>query len=199
MSFCILKKGERKNQSKFQHFLYALITVIITVHAFVFYSLFVVEAEMSMTNTSSVPEAIKAMGGVMVFGQMVPVWAVIALEFVLALSLEVFMGAPCSHKLTVKVFDPKTSHPVLFEAALICATAALMSPTMSLLAAFIYYPYGYGFDLFKLFCNWFSLICHNLPFALLSQLFFIQPICGPFSKPSTPPRMPLRKSNFLNF
>lgn len=43
------------------------------------------------------------------------------------------MGSPCSFKLACKVFDPKATHPVLFESAIICATVGLMCPTMSFL------------------------------------------------------------------
>lgn len=109
------------------------------------------------------------------FGQMVPIWAVVVIEFVLAFTLENVMGSPCSFKLACKVFDPKTTHPVLFESAIICATVGLMCPAMSFLAAFMYYPYYAGFDIFTLLADWLKLICYNLPFAFFSQMFFIQP------------------------
>ena len=45
-----------KSQNQIQHLVYAFITVIITVHAFVFYSLYVVEGDdiMRATGTTSV-------------------------------------------------------------------------------------------------------------------------------------------------
>ncbi len=45
-----------KSQKQIQHLVYAFITVVITVHAFVFYSLYVVEGDALMqdTGTSSV-------------------------------------------------------------------------------------------------------------------------------------------------
>ena len=64
---------------------------------------------------------------------------------------------------------------MLFETAIICATVGLMCPAMSLIAAFLYYPYANGFDIFTLLANWLKLVCFNFPFALLTQLFFIQP------------------------
>lgn len=164
-------------QNQLQRTIFALITVIITVHAFVFYSLYVVNGDtlMSITEQSSVIKAIDAQGGVYMFGRFMPIWAVILIEFVFAFTLELVMGSPCSFKLAVKVFDPKNSHPVLFETAIICATAALMCTAMSFIAAFLYYPYYAGFNIFTLIANWIKLVCFNFPFALLSQLFFIQP------------------------
>jgi len=47
---------------------------------------------------------------------------------------------------------------------------------MSFLAAIMYYPYYAGFDVITLLANWIKLVCFNFPFALLSQLFFIQPL-----------------------
>lgn len=164
-----------KNQ--FQRTIFAMITVIITVHMFVFYSLYVVNGNtlMNVTRESSVLEAINTQGGVYILGRFLPIWAVIIIEFIFAFTLELVMGSPCSFKLAVKVFDPNKVHPVLFETAIISATAALMCTSMSFIAAFLYYPYYSGFNVITLLCNWFKLVCFNFPFALLSQLFFIQP------------------------
>lgn len=164
-------------RNQFQRMIFALITVIITVHAYVFYSLYVINGGtfMALTGETGVLAAINAMGGVMMCGKALPIWAIILVEFVLAYVLEVVMGSPCSFKLACRVFDPKTTHPVLFETAIICATVGLMCPTMSLIAAFLYYPYFQGFDIFTLLANWLKLICFNFPFAFFTQLFFIQP------------------------
>ena len=109
-------------------------------------------------------------------GHSVPIWTVILVEFVLAYLLECVMGSPCSFKLACKIFNPQKDHPVLFETAIICATAGLMCPAMSLIAAFLYYPYYEGFNMLTLLANWIKLVCYNFPFAVLSQLFFIQPL-----------------------
>lgn len=164
-----------KNQA--QRMIFALITVIITVHAYVFYSLYVVNGEtlMSINNASSVIDAINTQGGVYMFGSYLPIWAVIIIEFVCAYCLEIFLGSPVSFKLACKVFDIKNTHPVLFETAIICATVGIMCPAMSFLAAFMYYPYYAGFNIATLLANWIKLVCFNFPFAFFSQLFFIQP------------------------
>lgn len=130
-----------KNQ--FQRMIFALITVVITVHAYVFYSLYVIHGSMFMeiTGESRVLAAIDAMGGVPVLGVPLPIWAVVLIEFALAYVLECVLGSPLSFKLASKVFDPRTTHPVLFETAIICATVGIMCPAMSLLAAFLYYNY----------------------------------------------------------
>lgn len=165
-------------RNQFQRMIFALLTVIVTVHAYVFYSLYVINGDYfsSITGANSVLEGIKLNGGVMMFGKMFPIWAVVLVEFCLAYTLECVMGSPCSFKLASKVFDPKTTHPVLFETAIICATVGLMCPAMSLLASIIYYPYYAGFNMLTLLANWLKLVCYNFPFAFFSQLFFIQPL-----------------------
>ncbi len=164
-------------KNTFQRMIFALITVVITVHAYVFYSLYVVNGStlMSVTGTSSVLAAIRAQGGVYMFGHMLPIWALVLIEFVFAYTLECTTGSPLSFKLACKNFDPKTTHPVIFESAVICATVGLMVPTMSLLATAFYYPYYSGFNVLTFLANWLKLMCYNFPFAFFSQLFFIQP------------------------
>ncbi len=165
-----------KNQ--FQRMMFALITVIITVHAYVFYSLYVVNGSvlMEINGTNSVIDAVNIQGGVYMLGRFCPVWAVVLLEFFLAYTLEVTLGSPLSFKLACKVFDPKGTHPVLFESAIICATVGIMCPSMSFLAAALYYPYYQGFNVLTFLANWIKLVCFNFPFAFFSQLFFIQPL-----------------------
>ena len=165
-------------KNKFERMIFALLTVIITVHAYVFYSLYVVNGNILMTlnNTNSVISAINAQGGIYMFGSYVPIWGVILIEFCFAYLLEVVMGSPLSFKLTSKIFNPKDTHPVLFETAIICTTVALMCPAMSFIPALLYYPYYSGFNLIMLLANWIKLVCFNFPFAYFSQLFFIQPL-----------------------
>lgn len=158
--------------------MFALLTVIVTVHGYVFYSLYVVNGSilMAINQADSVIAAINAQGGVYMLGRFVPIWAVVLVEFCLAYGLEILMGSPCSFRLAAKVFDPKTTHPVLFETAVISATVGLMCPAMSFLAAWLYYPYYAGFHMVTLLASWLKLVCFNFPFAFFSQLFFIQPL-----------------------
>ncbi len=150
-------------RNQFQRIIFALITVIITVHSYVFYSLYVINGSLFMTLTgeSSVISAINAMGRISVCGKAVPIWAVVLIEFILAISLELLVGSPCSFKLASKVFNPSETHPVIFETAIICATAGITCPAMSFIAAWLYYPYYNGFDIFTLLANWLKLICYN--------------------------------------
>ena len=165
-------------KSKIQKMIFALLTVIVTVHGYVFYSLYVVNGQtlMNVTGADSVLHAIGAQGGVYMVGRMVPIWAVVLVEFVLAYCLEILVGSPSSFKLASKVFDPQTTHPVLFETAIICATVGIMCPAMSFIAAALYYPYYSGFHVATFLANWGRLVCFNFPFAFFSQLFFIQPL-----------------------
>ena len=158
--------------------MFALMTVIVTVHAYIFYSLYGVNGQtlMSITGENTVLGAINSMGGVYMLGTNLPIWAVVGIEFILAYSLEILVGSPCSFRLACKVFDPAKTHPVLFETAIICATVGIMCPAMSFIAAFLYYPYYAGFSIVTLLANWLKLVCFNFPFAFFSQLFFIQPL-----------------------
>jgi len=158
--------------------IFALLTVIVTVHAFVFYSIYVVNGSlfMNLTGADSVLHAVKAMGGISVWGKSLPIWGVVLIEFLFAYTLEVLVGSPLSFQLASKCFDPRKTHPVLFETAIICATVGIMCPAMSLLAAVMYYPYYAGFNVWTLLANWLKLVCFNFPFAFFTQLFFIQPL-----------------------
>lgn len=161
-----------------QRFFFALVTVLVTVHGYVFYSLYVVNggALMAASGAPGVLEAIRRMGGISMLGAMIPIWGVVLVEFCLALLLEVTVGSPWSFRLACRVFAPGSVHPVLFETAIICATVGIMCPAMSFLAAILYYPYYAGFSVAALLASWGKLVCLNLPFAYFSQLFFIQPL-----------------------
>ncbi len=176
--FCVEKGEMYMPRNQFQRMIFALITVIVTVHAYVFYSLYVVNGSqlMAVTGASSVLGAVSEMGGVMMFGRGLPIWAIVLIEFACAYTLEILMGSPLSFKLACKVFEPRSTHPVLFETAIICATVGLMCPAMSFLAAFMYYPYYEGFHVLTLLADWLRLVCFNFPFAFFTQLFFIQPL-----------------------
>ena len=164
-------------RNQFQRMIFALLTVIITVHGYVFYSLYVVNGNtlMQVTGASSVLGAIRAQGGVYMCGRMLPIWAVVLVEFCLAYCLECTLGSPLSFRLACRIHDPRKTEPMTFETTIICATVGIMCPAMSFLAAFLYYPYYAGFNLLTLLANWLKLICFNFPFAYFSQLFFIQP------------------------
>lgn len=167
-----------KNQ--FERAIFALLTVIVTVHAYVFYSIYIIHGSTFISNVpgcTGVIDAVSKMGGVPMFGTNLPIWAVVLVEFVCAYTLEIFVGSPCSFKLAGKVFHPGDTHPVVFETAVISATVAIMCPAMSFLAALFYYPYTYQpFNIFTILANWLQLVCYNFAFAFFSQLFFIQPL-----------------------
>ncbi len=171
-------------QTKLQRALYALLTVIITVHAYVFYSLYVINGDTFLANAQAIAPgidrvlpAINALGGVPMLGRSMPIWAVVLIEFCLAYLLEMLVGQPSSFKLACKSFDPAKTHPVLFETAVISATVGIMCPAMGFLAALLYYPYQYSvFNVFTLLANWMKLVCFNFPFAWFTQVFFIQPM-----------------------
>lgn len=163
--------------SRTKRLIFALLTVIVTVHLFVFYSLYVVNGNILMTSNkaSSVIGAINTQGGVYMLGRMVPIWGIILVEFIFAYLFEIFVGSPFSFKFASKVFDPKKTNDVVFETTIISATVAIMCPIMSFVASILYYPYYLGFNIFTLFANFLKLLCFNFPFAYFSQLFFIQP------------------------
>ena len=166
-----------KNQ--FERMMFALITVVITVHAYVFYSLYVVNGSffLKVTGENSVLQAIRTMGGVEMFGRNLPIYGIILVEFLFAYTLECVMGSPLSFRLVCRLWKPEETNPLLFETSIICATVGLMCPAMSLIAAALYYPYReLPFNLLTFLANWLRLVCFNFPFAFFTQLFFIQPL-----------------------
>lgn len=165
-------------RNQFQRMVFAFLTVVVTVHAYVFYSLYVVNGStlMAVNGTNSVLAAIRHQGGVYMCGRLMPIWAVVLIEFLFAYGLENIMGSPCSFKLAARVFNPEKTNPVLFETTIICTTVGLMCPAMSFIAAWLYYPYYEGFSLIALLASWLKLVCFNFPFAFFTQLFFIQPL-----------------------
>lgn len=176
--FVCKEGGKVMPENQFQRMVFAFLTVLVTVHAYVFYSLYVVNGQtlMQITGADSVIHAIHQQGGVYMFGRMLPIWAVILVEFIFAYGLECVMGSPASFKLACKNFELGKTHPVIFESTVICATVGMMCPAMSFLAAWFYYPYYTGFHPATLLANWLKLVCFNFPFAFFSQLFFIQPL-----------------------
>lgn len=151
-------------QNRKQGLIFALITVIITVPCFVFYC-------SSYEAGGFTVDIIKNN------------WIFIPIEFVLAYLSEVFIGSPLATKLALKAIDPKKNDPMIVETAVICATVCIMCPWMSFLATILYngiIAVGmYGAPLSDFIINfipyWVQKVVLNFPFALLSQLFFIQP------------------------
>ncbi len=164
--------------NQFERMVFACLTVVVTVNAYVFYSLYVVNDSMLMqiTGTVSVIHALNAQGGVYMVGRMGTHLGGGLGGIVLAYGLECTMGSPCSFQLACSNFELGKTHPVIFESAVICATVGLMCPAMSFLAAWLYYPYYTGFHILMLLANWMKLVCLNFPFAFFSQRFFIQPL-----------------------
>ncbi len=164
-------------QTKKEKAIFAFITVLITVHAYVFYSLYVVNGNtlIAISGENSVINAINSLGGVYMAGCYLPIWTIVLVELCFAYICEMFIGQPFSFKMACKNFNIKKTDSVTFETAVITSTVAIMVPVMSFIAAWLYYPYYMGFNIFTLFANWLKLVCFNFPFAYFTQLFFIQP------------------------
>ena len=104
--------------------------------------------------------------------------------------ITVIITVPCfvfycsSVKLALKAIDPKKNDYMIVETAIICATVGIMCPLMSFLATILYngiIAVGMnGAPLNDYIINfipyWLQKVVLNFPFALLSQLFFIQPL-----------------------
>ena len=152
-------------QTKFQKLMFALITVIITVPCFVFYCS---SYEAGGFNVEIIKNSL-------IF---------IPIEFVLAYLCEIFVGSPLSIKLALKAINPQKNDPMIVETAIICATVGIMCPLMSFLATILYNGIiGVGMNgaplndfLINFIPYFLQKVVLNFPFALLSQLFFIQPL-----------------------
>lgn len=163
------RRKEKTNmpQNKFQKSIYALITVLLTVPCFVLYCT-------SLEN-----------GGILNIN-LKEVLIYIPIEYVLAYVSAVFIGNPLAMKIAFKTVSPKDTDPVIVKTVIVCATACVMCPWMSFLATILYkgiFPgliyHAANFTLANFFVyfipNFLQAFVQNLPFALLSQLFFIQP------------------------
>ena len=82
------------------------------------------------------------------FGHYLPIWSVVLVELCFAYLCEMLIGQPFSFKMACKNYDIKKTDPVTFETAVICSTVAIMVPVMSFIAAWLYYPYYIGFNIF---------------------------------------------------
>lgn len=73
------------SKNLFEKMIFALMTVVVTVHAYVFYSLYVVNGQtlMNITKETSVSAAVAKQGGIYMLGRICPVWIVIVTEFIL--------------------------------------------------------------------------------------------------------------------
>ena len=153
--------------SKKQERIFALITVLITVPCFVFYCLTI--ENHGILNVD-------------------PIWALklIPIEFVLAYLSEIFFIGPKVPKILFRKLNPKKENPLLIETGFIMTTVCLMCPWMSFLATILYkgiMPVLFNDSTFTIsnffiyfIPNFLQTFVQNFPFALLSQLFFIQPL-----------------------
>ena len=109
MFFYAEKETKFMPRNQIQRMVFAFLTVLVTVHGYVFYSLYVVNGNtlMQLTGADSVLHAINMLGGVYMFGKRLPIWAVIIIEFICAYVLECLIGSPMSFKMACKMFDPR--------------------------------------------------------------------------------------------
>jgi hypothetical protein len=138
--------------TKAQKFLYAFLTVMITVPLFVFYNL---SLEMGGMSNQIFVMSLK----------------VIPVEFIFALALSVFVASPLATKIAFSIVNPREEKPYIITLAIICSTVTLMCPMMSLISAILFH----GITT-ELIAQWMQNIVINFPFAFFSQIFFVQPI-----------------------
>ncbi|MDD2483030.1 MAG: DUF2798 domain-containing protein [Candidatus Shapirobacteria bacterium] len=138
--------------TKFQKFIFTLITVFITVHLFVFYNLAI---EMGGMSNQVFLASIK----------------VVPIEFIFAFLLQTFIAGPLSLKLAFNIIDPRESKSYMVTTAIICSTVCLMCPMMSFVATILYNGFTSEF-----IAQWMQKIVFNFPFAFFVQLFYVQPL-----------------------
>ena len=152
--------------TKIERIIFALLTVIITVHCFVFYCLSIEMGKMST-------DVIKSAYSTQTWVYPIPI---IVLEFIFAFLCEIFIAGPLAMKLTFKKLNPNKATFEEIERTIINNTVLIMCPLMSLIAVILYkvIPVG-GFDA-EFIPTFFQTVVINFPFALLSQIYFIQPV-----------------------
>ena len=147
---------------------FALVTVLITVPCFVVYCL-------SLEN-----------GGILNIDPKM-ILVLVPIEFTLAFLSEIFLVGPRAFKIANRAVPYKDYPLVLEETSIICTTVCMMCPWMSFLATILYkgiFPglifndpsFTIGNFFVKFIPNFLQTFILNFPFAILSQLFFIQPL-----------------------
>jgi len=153
-------------KNKFEGRMFALITVLITVPCFVIYCLSYESGGILNIDPKNL----------LIF---------IPIEFVLAYLSELFIGSPLANKLAFSNVNPKKDSPMIVETVVICSTVCVMCPWMTFLATILYkgilpvlifQQVSLGTFLLTFIPNFLQILVLNFPFALLSQLFFIQPL-----------------------
>lgn len=139
-------------KTKLQKFVFALLTVMITVPLFVWYNM---SLEMGGMSNKIFISSIK----------------VIPIEFIFALLLSVFVASPLAMKLAFSIVNPREEKPYIVTLAIICSTVVFMCPMMSLVSAILFH----GITV-ELIAQWMQNIVINFPFAFFSQIFLAQPI-----------------------
>lgn len=152
--------------TKIERIVFALLTVFITVHCFVFYCLAIEMGGMSMN-------VVKAAYSTKTWVYPMPI---VLIEFVCAFLCEMLIGSPLSLKLTFKKLNPEEASFADIERAIINNTVLIMCPLMSFIAVILYkvIPSG-GFNA-EFIPAFLQTVVVNFPFALLSQIYFIQPL-----------------------
>lgn len=138
--------------TNFQRVVFAFLSVIITVHLFVFYNLAI---EMGGMSNQVFVTSVK----------------VVPIEFIFAFLLQIFVAGPLSLKIAFSIVNPREEKPFIVTTAIICSTIILMCPMMSFVATILYNGITSEF-----LAQWMQKIVFNFPFAFFSQLFFIQPL-----------------------
>jgi len=139
-------------KTRFQRVIYTLITVIITVHLFVYYNLAITMGGMSNQVFILAPK-------------------IVLVEFIFALILQLFIAGPMSKKIAFSFINPREEKNYMISLAMVCSTVILMCPMMSFVSTALHKGITIEF-----LAQWMQNIVINFPFALLSQIFFVQPI-----------------------
>ena len=155
-------------QNKKQEIIYVLITVIITIPCFVFYC-------MALEN-----------GGILNVDPKQAL-ALMPIEFILAFLSDILIWGKIATKIAFSKVNPEKDSPLLVELTIIGCTVILMCPWMSFLATILYKGIFPGLiyndptftilGFVKYFIpNFLQTLVQNFPFALIGQVFFIQPL-----------------------
>lgn len=155
-------------KTKFQKLIFTFLTVIITVHLFVFYNVAIEKGSMS---NQVFFDSLK----------LVPI------EFIFAFFLQTFFGGPISMNLAFKIVNPQKDNPFIVKTVIICCTIIFMCPAMSFVSTILYNGLNCEF-----FAHWAQNIVFNFPFAFFTQIFFIQPIVRKLFKTIFKQNLPIK-------
>lgn len=140
-------------KTKFQNFIFTLMTVVLMSYFMIVYSI-AINSEAGLINSTFLI-ALKEF----------------PLEFIIVFVLAYFIASPIAKKLAFRIVNPKIDNNMFVIFSMQTFTVCVMVGLMSIYALF-----AQNLVNINIICNWITLVCKNFIMALPLQIFIVGPI-----------------------